>query len=164
MLHPKHTHSSLLPTTMDFLRNIASAALQSTGVSFPFTIGDRIPGTEGKTIWDVREGVKKASDSSVVLASCRRIDIDCGLPGSDTGLHVSSRIPKRLGGDLGRLDPVDVVHIRFDAPPTTTRKPGSESSIQYRQECVEEAPIYSTSQHVSLHSMSDESRVCCDER
>lgn len=44
---------------MDFLRNIASAALQSTGVSFPFTIGDRIPGTEGKTIWDVREGVKK---------------------------------------------------------------------------------------------------------
>lgn len=46
---------------MDFLRNIASAALQSTGVSFPFTIGDRIPGTEGKTIWDVREGVKKVS-------------------------------------------------------------------------------------------------------
>lgn len=46
---------------MDFLRNIASAALQSTGVSFPFTIGERIPGTEGKTIWDIREGVKKVS-------------------------------------------------------------------------------------------------------
>ena len=46
---------------MDFLRNIASAALQSTGVSFPFTIGERIPGTEGKTIWDIREGIKKVS-------------------------------------------------------------------------------------------------------
>jgi SCY1-like protein 1 len=44
---------------MDFLRNIASAALQSTGVTFPFVIGDRVQGIPSNSIWDVREGVKK---------------------------------------------------------------------------------------------------------
>lgn len=68
---------------MDFLRTIASAALQSTGVSFPFTIGDRIPGTEGKTIWDIREGVKKVSlesfccvSSNLYAATLLRFDAD----------------------------------------------------------------------------------------
>lgn len=46
-------------STMDFLKSITTSVLNSTGVSFPFTIGDKVPDFEGKTIWDVREGIKK---------------------------------------------------------------------------------------------------------
>ena len=47
---------------MNYLKSITSTVLNSTGVSFPFTIGERIPGITSETsIWDVREGVKKVS-------------------------------------------------------------------------------------------------------
>jgi SCY1-like protein 1 len=44
---------------MDFLKSITTSVLASTGVSFPFTIGDKVPDLDGKTIWEVREGIKK---------------------------------------------------------------------------------------------------------
>ena len=45
---------------MNYLKSITDAVLQSTGVSFPFSIGERIPGLEqGSSIWEIREGVKK---------------------------------------------------------------------------------------------------------
>lgn len=45
---------------MNFLKSVTSTVLNSTGVSFPFTIGERIPGIEaGATLWDIREGVKR---------------------------------------------------------------------------------------------------------
>lgn len=48
------------PNTMNYLKSITTSVLNSTGVSFPFSIGERIPGLEaGSTIWDIREGVKK---------------------------------------------------------------------------------------------------------
>lgn len=53
---------------MDFLRNIASAALQSTGVTFPYSIGAQIPGlSTSNSIWDIREAVKKDDGQAVTL-------------------------------------------------------------------------------------------------
>jgi hypothetical protein len=45
---------------MNYLKSITTSVLNSTGVSFPFTVGERIPGIEaGSSIWELREGVKK---------------------------------------------------------------------------------------------------------
>jgi SCY1-like protein 1 len=46
---------------MNYLKSITSTVLSSTGVTtFPFTIGERIPGLEvGTSIWDIKEGTKK---------------------------------------------------------------------------------------------------------
>ncbi|KAI5454226.1 Nuclear aminoacylation-dependent tRNA export pathway component [Naganishia albida] len=59
---------------MNILRNIATAALQSTGVTFPFQIGDRLslgpvnaPAFETSVIWDVRTGVKKDDGQPLTL-------------------------------------------------------------------------------------------------
>lgn len=53
---------------MNYLKSITSTVLASTGVSFPFTIGERIPGLEhGASIWDIKEGIKKVSENSVSL-------------------------------------------------------------------------------------------------
>lgn len=46
---------------MNYLKSITSSVLSGTS-SFPFTIGERIPGTEaGASLWEIREGVKKVS-------------------------------------------------------------------------------------------------------
>jgi hypothetical protein len=45
--------------TMNYLKSITTTVLQSTGVTFPFSVGEKIPGLDGQTIWDVREGVKR---------------------------------------------------------------------------------------------------------
>lgn len=45
---------------MNYLKSITTTVLNSAGVSFPFTIGERIPGQEpGTSIWELREGVKR---------------------------------------------------------------------------------------------------------
>jgi hypothetical protein len=45
---------------MNYLKSITSTVLTSAGVSYPFTIGERIPGQEpGSSIWELREGVKR---------------------------------------------------------------------------------------------------------
>lgn len=45
---------------MNYLKSIAGTVLSSTGVSYPFTIGEKIPGQEpGSSIWELREGVKR---------------------------------------------------------------------------------------------------------
>ena len=47
---------------MNYLKSITTSVLNSTGVSFPFAIGERIPGLEaGSSIWELREGTKKVS-------------------------------------------------------------------------------------------------------
>lgn len=52
----------VISSAMNYLKSITDAVLQSTGVSFPFSIGERIPGLEqGSSIWEIREGVKKVS-------------------------------------------------------------------------------------------------------
>lgn len=59
---------------MNFLKSVTSTVLNSTGVSFPFTIGERIPGIEaGASIWDIREGVKKVGNE--LLATEADIDL-----------------------------------------------------------------------------------------
>ncbi|KAJ9095595.1 hypothetical protein QFC21_005466 [Naganishia friedmannii] len=59
---------------MNILRNIASAALQSTGVTFPFQIGDRLSlgpvdtaSFDNQVIWDIRSAVKKDDGTPVTL-------------------------------------------------------------------------------------------------
>ncbi|KAJ9115267.1 hypothetical protein QFC20_001134 [Naganishia adeliensis] len=59
---------------MNILRNIASAALQSTGVTFPFQIGDRLslgpsntPAFDNSVIWDIRSGTKKDDGTPLTL-------------------------------------------------------------------------------------------------
>lgn len=56
----------LSTTAMNYLKSITSSVLNSTGVSFPFSIGERIPGIEaGGTIWELRDGVKKVCPSAI---------------------------------------------------------------------------------------------------
>ncbi|KAJ9103371.1 hypothetical protein QFC19_004470 [Naganishia cerealis] len=60
---------------MNILRNIATAALQSTGVTFPFQIGDRLslgptdlfPSFDNQVIWDIRSAVKKDDGTPLTL-------------------------------------------------------------------------------------------------
>ncbi|ORX40692.1 armadillo-type protein [Kockovaella imperatae] len=53
---------------MNYLKSITTTVLNSTGVSFPFSIGERIPGLDTSTsIWDVREGVKKDDGTLLTL-------------------------------------------------------------------------------------------------
>ena len=53
---------------MNYLKSITTSVLNSTGVSFPFSIGEWIPGIEpGSSIWDVREGVKKDDGTLLTL-------------------------------------------------------------------------------------------------
>lgn len=45
---------------MNYLKSITTSVLQSTGVTFPFSIGERILGLDtASSIWEIREGVKK---------------------------------------------------------------------------------------------------------
>jgi SCY1-like protein 1 len=45
---------------MNYLKSITTSVLNSTGVTFPFSIGERIPGLDAQSsIWEIREGVKK---------------------------------------------------------------------------------------------------------
>lgn len=45
---------------MNYLKSITTSVLNSTGVSFPFSIGERIPGLDtSSSIWEMREAVKK---------------------------------------------------------------------------------------------------------
>lgn len=50
---------------MNYLKSITTSVLASTGVSFPFSIGERIPGLDSSSsIWEIREAVKKVSGST----------------------------------------------------------------------------------------------------
>lgn len=50
---------------MNYLKSITTSVLASTGVSFPFSIGERIPGLDSSSsIWEIREAVKKVSGRS----------------------------------------------------------------------------------------------------
>lgn len=61
---------------MNYLKSITTSVLNSTGVSFPFSIGERIPGVEaGSTIWEIRSGVKKVG----FTAATRSIASHTGL-------------------------------------------------------------------------------------
>ena len=54
---------------MNYLKSITTTVLNSTGVSFPFAIGERIPGLDPhSSIWEIREGVKKVSPSHEGMA------------------------------------------------------------------------------------------------
>lgn len=70
---------------MNYLKSITSTVLSSTGVTtFPFTIGERIPGLEaGASIWDIKEGTKKVSSMTqrpyVIRAIANRAQDD-GTP------------------------------------------------------------------------------------
>ncbi|ODO05374.1 SCY1 protein kinase [Cryptococcus wingfieldii CBS 7118] len=53
---------------MNYLKSITSSVLQSTGVTFPFSIGERIAGVDSySSIWDVREGVKRDDGTPLTL-------------------------------------------------------------------------------------------------
>ncbi|KAF8530473.1 armadillo-type protein [Hysterangium stoloniferum] len=54
---------------MDYLRNLGSAAasslLQKSGITLPFSLGEKVIAFEGKTIWSLHDAVKR-DDSSLV--------------------------------------------------------------------------------------------------
>ncbi|KAL7418377.1 Nuclear aminoacylation-dependent tRNA export pathway component [Cryptotrichosporon argae] len=53
---------------MNYLKSITSSVLQSTGVTFPFSIGERIPGLDTQSsIWEIREGVKRDDGTPLTL-------------------------------------------------------------------------------------------------
>lgn len=55
-------------TLMNYLKSITSTVLSSAGVSYPFTIGERVPGQDsGSSIWELREGVKRVSFACPVM-------------------------------------------------------------------------------------------------
>ncbi|RXK37790.1 SCY1 protein kinase [Tremella mesenterica] len=53
---------------MNYLKSITTTVLNSTGVAFPFSIGERIPGIDpANTIWDIREGVRRDDATPLTL-------------------------------------------------------------------------------------------------
>ncbi|CAD6573941.1 MAG: hypothetical protein TREMPRED_000967 [Tremellales sp. Tagirdzhanova-0007] len=53
---------------MNYLKSITTSVLASSGVSFPFAIGERIPGLDASSsIWEIREGVKKDDGTPLTL-------------------------------------------------------------------------------------------------
>jgi hypothetical protein len=60
-LRPRRTTSG--PYSMDYLRNLGSAAassiLQKSGLSLPFALGEKISGFEGETIFTLHNAVKR---------------------------------------------------------------------------------------------------------
>lgn len=53
---------------MNYLKSISTAVLNSTGVSFPFAIGERISGLDPySSIWEIRDGVKKDDSTPLTL-------------------------------------------------------------------------------------------------
>ncbi|WVO12455.1 hypothetical protein L204_100054 [Cryptococcus depauperatus] len=53
---------------MNYLKSITTSVLQSTGVTFPFSIGERIPGLDShSSIWDIREASKKDDGTPLTL-------------------------------------------------------------------------------------------------
>ncbi|WWC64691.1 uncharacterized protein I303_107302 [Kwoniella dejecticola CBS 10117] len=53
---------------MNYLKSITTSVLQSTGVTFPFSIGERIPGLDSSaSIWEVREGIKRDDGTPLTL-------------------------------------------------------------------------------------------------
>jgi SCY1-like protein 1 len=47
---------------MNYLKSITTSVLNSSGITFPFSIGERIPGLDTQSsIWDIREGIKRVS-------------------------------------------------------------------------------------------------------
>jgi SCY1-like protein 1 len=53
---------------MNYLKSITTTVLASTGVSFPFAIGERIPGLDtSSSIWDIREATKKDDGTPLTL-------------------------------------------------------------------------------------------------
>ncbi|WRT70322.1 uncharacterized protein IL334_007320 [Kwoniella shivajii] len=53
---------------MNYLKSITTSVLQSAGVTFPFSIGERIPGLDsGSSIWEIREGVKRDDGTPLTL-------------------------------------------------------------------------------------------------
>ncbi|KAK8853130.1 hypothetical protein IAR55_003831 [Kwoniella newhampshirensis] len=53
---------------MNYLKSITTSVLQSTGVTFPFSIGERIPGLDShSSIWEIREGVKRDDGTLLTL-------------------------------------------------------------------------------------------------
>ncbi|WWD19545.1 hypothetical protein CI109_104006 [Kwoniella shandongensis] len=53
---------------MNYLKSITTSVLQSTGVTFPFSIGERIPGLDSQSsIWEIREGVKRDDGTLLTL-------------------------------------------------------------------------------------------------
>ncbi|OCF38137.1 SCY1 protein kinase [Kwoniella heveanensis BCC8398] len=53
---------------MNYLKSITTSVLQSTGVTFPFSIGERVPGLDSSSsIWEIREGVKRDDGTLLTL-------------------------------------------------------------------------------------------------
>ncbi|OXG93598.1 SCY1-like [Cryptococcus neoformans A2-102-5] len=53
---------------MNYLKSITTSVLQSTGITFPFSVGERIPGLDShSSIWEIREGVKRDDGTPLTL-------------------------------------------------------------------------------------------------
>jgi len=50
---------------MELLRNLGSAAasslLQKSGITLPFSLGERVSSYNGKSIWTLHDGIKKVN-------------------------------------------------------------------------------------------------------
>jgi hypothetical protein len=130
---------------MNYLKSITTTVLQSTGVTFPFSIGERVPGLDGQTIWDIREGVKRVGDINPVAAD-RLSLIHFTSPPASFQFHVTCL------HTIGRSNASNPLHIRFHTSSFATRPQRSKSRICTGQECTTEAPNDTASPCVSTRS------------
>ncbi|KAF8590947.1 ARM repeat-containing protein [Ramaria rubella] len=80
---------------MDYLRNLGSAAasslLQKSGITLPFSLGEKVISFEGKSIWTLYDGVKRDDSSSVSV-----FVFDAGQPNKRSQLPLAKNALRKL--------------------------------------------------------------------
>jgi hypothetical protein len=94
-----------LDTSMNFLSSLSSAVIAAStsalsgGGGIPglpaYTIGDKVPSFEGKTLWSLFEGTKKVSSATGVQQSVHGADTPLGARRTTPRASPSSRLMRR---------------------------------------------------------------------
>lgn len=70
---------------MELLRNLGSAAasslLQKSGITLPFSLGDRVTSYTGKSIWTLHDAIKKVNISYSHVTFSLRLSVGRQLAG-----------------------------------------------------------------------------------
>jgi hypothetical protein len=70
---------------MELLRNLGSAAasslLQKSGITLPFSLGERVNSYNGKSIWTLHDAIKKVKYPLVARHICLRVSAGRQLAG-----------------------------------------------------------------------------------
>ncbi|KAG9049550.1 hypothetical protein FS837_009888, partial [Tulasnella sp. UAMH 9824] len=80
---------------MDLLRSLGSAAassiLQKSGLTLPFSLGEKVSSFEGKTIWSLHDATKRDDGSQVSV-----FVFDANAPGKRNVLPLAKNALKKL--------------------------------------------------------------------